>query len=140
MKKLVAIAILLSAISASAQRPYSATYDAGRQVKLQGVVTRIEWVNPSAFVYVDVRDASGIVTNWAIDIGNPLELERDGWKRNAAHVGDAVTIEGSPARGTARQAFAKSVVLARTAKRVFGPATTRRAVAAATPAPRWPDG
>jgi hypothetical protein len=141
MNKLAAtIALLLAAIPAFPHHPYSATYDSGRQVKLQGTVTRIEWTNPNAFFFVDVRDGAGTITNWAIEIGSPLELERDGWKRNALHTGDVVTVEGNPARGAARQAAAKSVILTRTAKRLFSPATTRRAAAAPGPAPRWPDG
>jgi hypothetical protein len=119
------------------QRPFSATYDSSRQVKLQGTVTRIEWVNPNAFVFINVRDTAGMFANWAIEIGNPLELERDGWKRSTLQIGDAVSIEGVPARSEHRQAFAKSVVLSRTGRRVFARPTTRRAAAVS---PRWPDG
>ena len=122
------------------QRTFSATYDSSRQIKLQGTVTRIDWVNPNAFFFIDVKDAAGTITNWAVEIGNPLELERDGWKRSVLHIGDAVTVDGIPARGTTRQASAKSVVLTRTAKRLFAPPITRRAAAAPAPAPRWPDG
>ena len=75
-----------------------------------------------------------------MEIGNPLDLERDGWKRSVVHIGDAVTVDGVPARGATRQASAKSVVLTRTSKRLFAPPITRRAAAAAAPAPRWPDG
>jgi len=134
------VTFLSSAASMFSQRPFSATYDSARQVKLQGVVTRIDWVNPAAFFFIDVRDATGTLVNWAIEIGNPLELERDGWKRSALHVGDTVTIEGIPARSESRQASAKSVVLTRTGKRLFAPPATRRAAASAAPAPRWPDG
>ena len=137
---IVILGVLLAALPASSQRSFSATYDNGRQVKLQGVVTRIEWVNPNAFFFIDVRDASGTTTNWAIEFGNPIELERDGWKRSALHIGDAVTVEGVPARGETKQASAKSVVLTRTGKRLFAPSITRRAAAPAAPAPRWPDG
>jgi hypothetical protein len=119
------------------QRPFSATYDSGRQVKLQGVVTRIDWVTPSAFFFIDVRDATGTVANWAIDIGNPLELERDGWKRNTLRIGETVAVDGVPARSEARQASAKSVT--RTGKRLFGP-PARRAPGLTSPPPRWPDG
>src|SRR5262249_39795469 len=108
------LGILLAVAPVSSQRTFSATYDSGRQLKLQGVVTRIDWVNPNAFFFIDVKDAAGTVANWAVEFGNPLELERDGWKRSALHIGDAVTVEGLPARDPARQAFAKSVVLART--------------------------
>src|SRR5579871_2720114 len=94
----VSLCILLAA-SAWAQLPYSATYDTARQVKLKGPVTQIEWVNPRAFVFLNVTDVTGIVTNWAVEIGNPLELERDGWKRQTLHIGDVVTVDGVPARG-----------------------------------------
>lgn len=136
---IVGLAVLLAAAPVSSQRLSSTTYDSSRQVKLQGVVTRIDWANPHAFFFIDVRDAGGTTTNWAVEFGNPLDLERDGWKRNSLHIGDAVTVEGIPARNESRQTSAKSVVLARTGKALFTPGA-RRATAAAAPAPRWPDG
>jgi hypothetical protein len=128
---------LCVALLSGAQRPFSATYDSSRQVKLQGTVTRIDWVTPDAFFFIDVRDATGTVANWAINIGNPLELERDGWKRSTLRIGETVAVEGIPARSESRQASAKSVT--RTGKRLFGP-PARRAAAPAAPAPRWADG
>ena len=133
------LGILLAVPFLFSQRSFSTTYDSSRQVKLQGLVTRIDWVNPNAFFFVDVKEATGTITNWAVQFGNPLELERNGWKRSSLHIGDAVTVEGTPARGVTRQAYAKSVVLTRTGKRLFTPAAAR-AAAPATPAPRWPDG
>src|SRR5437762_419156 len=135
----IVLTVLLAAIPSFSQQSLSATYDNGRQVKLQGPVTRIDWVNPRAYFFVDVRDAAGTTTNWAVEFGNPLELERDGWKRGALHIGDLVTVEGAPARTESRRAQAKSVVLTRTGKKLFTPAP-RRAAAAPAPAPRWPDG
>jgi len=135
----LAVVAVLSARPMFSQRPFSATYDPGRQVKLQGVVTRIDWSTPNAFFFIDVRDATGTVANWAIDIGNPLELERNGSKRSTLKIGDAVTVDAVPARSEARQASAKSVVLTRTSRRLFAPAP-RRAAAPAAPVPRWPDG
>src|SRR5262245_40946683 len=136
----LAITALFFSAPVLSQRSSSATYDSSRQVKVQGIVTRIDWVTPNAFFFIDVRDATGTVANWAIDIGNPIELERDGWKRSTLRIGDAVAVEGAPARNEARQASAKSVVLTRTGKRLFAPPATRRAAAPAAPAPRWPDG
>lgn len=122
-----------------AQGPASSTYDRERKLKLEGSVTRLEWVNPRAFVFLDVRDAAGTVTNWAVEIGNPLDLEKDGWKGSTLRVGDVVTVEGIPARGQKRQAAATSVVMKTTGRRVFT-AAARRATPAAAPAPRWPNG
>src|SRR5262249_48156516 len=102
---IIAGALLVCGLAAS-QTSFTSTYDSSRTVKLKGAVTRIDWVNPHAFFFIDVRDAAGTVTNWAIEFGNPLDLERDGWKRDTLHIGDVVNIEGNPARGESRQAFA----------------------------------
>jgi hypothetical protein len=137
---LVGAAILSATVPASSQQSFSATYDRSRQVKLQGTVTRIDWVNPHAFLFIDVRDATGTVTNWAVEFGNPLDLERNGWKRNSVRIGDAVTVEGVPTRSATRQAFANSVVLSSTGKRLFTAPTRRAVLSPREPSPRWPDG
>jgi hypothetical protein len=130
--------VLLVAVGAFAQS--SATYDSSRQVKLTGIVTKIEWANPHAFFFVNVKDAAGTVSNWALEFGNPLDLEKDGWTRNSLHIGDTVNVEGIPARVPGRQAFAKSVTLAKTGKRLFAVVPKKPAAAAHEPTPRWPDG
>lgn len=131
---------MLAAAPAFAQNGFSATYDGERRMQLSGPVTRIAWENPHAFVYIDVRDANGIVTNWAVEIGNPLDLEAAGWKSNAVRIGDVVNAEGLLARGQARQIFAKSVTLSGSGAKVFAVSNGKRAAAAAQPTPRWPDG
>ncbi len=123
-----------------AQQSFSSAYDRDRQVRLEGAVTRIDWTNPRAFLFLDVRDSVGLVTNWAVAIGNPLDLEKDGWRASAVRIGDLVAVEGMPARGQRRQAWATSIVLTRTGKRLFVAAKRPVPRAAATPAPRWPDG
>ncbi len=125
---------LLLATPTSAQSAFSATYDSTRQVKLSGPVTRIDWTNPHAFCFINAQD-----TNWAVEIGNPLDLEKDGWKRDSLHIGDVVTVDGIPARGPGRQAFAKSVVLTRTGARLFV-ASNKKRPPSSEPAPRWPEG
>src|SRR5215467_4684309 len=107
----IGLLITLAGEPAMPQRSFSTTYDSGRQIKLQGLVKRIDWVNPNAFFLMDVRDSSGTVTTWAVEFGNPIDLERDGWKSNTIHIGDQVTVDGTAARGEGRQASAKSVVL-----------------------------
>jgi hypothetical protein len=139
LRYVVLIAAVLGATSLSAQRPASATYDSERQIHLEGAVTRIDWVNPRAFVFVDVRDASGVVANWAIDVGNPLELERSQWKRSALRIGDVVSIDAVPTRDANRQALARSVIHKSSGKRLFE-LSPSKPTARKSPAPRWPDG
>jgi hypothetical protein len=123
---------------ALAQAPFSATYDTERRVRLQGIVTRVDWVNPHAFLFIDVRDAAGVVANWAIEFGEPLVLEREGWSRNAVRIGDLIGMEGYPARGPKKQAFATS--LTRGNERLFVPRLAAAPARDVEPTPRWPDG
>ena len=136
----LAVVMLLACAAASvrAQQPHSTTYDTTRRVTLKGPVTRIEWATPHAFLFLDVRDATGVVRPWGVEIGDPIDLERVGWTAHAVHVGDTVIVDGVPARGDARQALARSVAL-KSGKRLFTGAGARRTPAAA-PAPRWPNG
>jgi hypothetical protein len=115
------------------QLPFAATYDGGRTVKLQGSVTRIEWVNPRAYIFIDTKDA-----NWAVEIGNPLQLEASGWTRDRLKPGDAITVEGTPARGQAKVVFGRTVNMAVTGEKLFVIGT--RPAAANGPVPRWPNG
>jgi hypothetical protein len=124
---------------AISQRPFSAAYDNTKQVKLSGAVVKIDWGNPQAFIYIDVRNA-GASTMWAIEIGNPLELEKNGWPRTALKIGDIVAIEGFPARDDKREAFANTVTLTSSGKRLFTAPASTAAASTAAATPRWPDG
>ena len=84
-------------------------------------MTKLDWVNPRAFLFMNVRDAAGSVANWAVEFGNPLDLEKNGWKATSLKIGDVVTVEGILARGEARQASATSIVLKATGRRLFSP-------------------
>jgi hypothetical protein len=82
---------------------------------LQGphpALRRVEWANPHIYVYVDAKDAIGVVTNWGVEMGNPLQLLRLGWTHNDLKVGDVVTIDGWLARDGSKLMNAKSMVLA----------------------------
>ena len=140
MLRLAISGLLLAAAAARGQNGFSAAYDNARQVRLKGAVTRIEWTNPHAFLFIDVQDPAGTIANWAVEIGNPLDLEDAGWKPTVARIGDVVSVDGIPARGDGKQAFAKSVTLARTGAKIFTPSAKKRLAAASSPAPRWPDG
>jgi len=123
-----------------AQNGHSATYDDTRAITLSGPVTEILWTNPHAFVFVNQKDPSGEVINWAVEIGNPLDLEHDGWKSDAVHIGDQLRIDAAPARGQHHQAFARSVVLTRTNAKLFTEPPHKPQSMLRQPAPRWPDG
>ena len=70
---------------------------ATKKLELKGVVTRMEWTNPHAHFFLDVKGADGTVTNWNLELASPSILLRNGWKRDSLKAGDAVTVDGSPA-------------------------------------------
>jgi hypothetical protein len=113
-----AVACLLPT-PAFAHHSFFAEFDANSPVKLTGTVTRIEWQNPHAWFYIDVKDVSGAVTNWGMELGSPNLLIRAGWTRNALKVGDVVTVEASRARDGSSIANAKLVILANTGRKLF---------------------
>ena len=131
----------LSALPLLAHHDLRAEFDDQKPVTLRGIVTRFEWNNPHAFVYLDVRDASGDVTNWAVEWASPLDLRKSGWSRDSLKVGDSVTMEGWSARDGSKLASGRTVVLASGKRLSEAPDTEAVATSGKVkPAPRWPDG
>jgi hypothetical protein len=77
------LGLLAAATAALAHHSFAAEFDANKPVKLTGVVTKVEWANPHMWFYIDVKDDSGKVTNWALEMGGPNALLRLGWKRDS---------------------------------------------------------
>ena len=107
----VACAMAVTATPAIAHHSFAAEFDATKPVQLKGTVTKIEWMNPHAYFYIDVRDASGKVTSWGLEMGSPNGLMRQGWTRNSMKIGDEVVVDGSRAKDGSDIANARSVVL-----------------------------
>jgi len=94
-----------------AHHSFAAEYDEKKPVTLKGVVTKVEWSNPHARFYVDVKDDKGNLTNWNLELASPNVLVRNGWKRNSLQVGDAVEVSGSQAKDGSNMANARAVTL-----------------------------
>ena len=107
----------------SAHHSFAAQYDANSPVTLKGVVTKVEWMNPHARFYLNVKGADGAVTNWNLELASPNYLKRAGWSSTSLKEGDEVTVEGSLARSGANMANAASVTLA-DGQRVFARGAT----------------
>jgi uncharacterized protein DUF6152 len=86
--------LLISASSAMAHHSFAAEYDSNKQVTVKGVVQKVAWVNPHAYVFIDVTDEKGKVTTWAFESLSPNALARQGWTRNSLKAGETVTVEG----------------------------------------------
>jgi hypothetical protein len=109
---LVAGGLMLAALPVLAHHSFAAEYDSAKPITLSGSVTKVEWMNPHARFYVDVKDESGKVTNWEFELGSPNGLMRQGWTRNSMKIGDSVTVDGFLAKDGSKLANARNVKLA----------------------------
>jgi hypothetical protein len=107
------LGVLLASVPAIAHHSFAAEFDSAKPIKLTGSVTKIEWMNPHAYFYIDVKDEkTGQVANWGLEMGSPNGLMRQGWTRNSMKVGDVITVEGSAAKDGSNIGNARSVSLA----------------------------
>ena len=97
------LTLLMSVDQALAHHSFAAEYDRAKPISLTGTVTKVEWMNPHVYFYMDVKDKDGAVKNWAFELGNPAGLYRRGWKKEALKIGGTAVVDGSLAKdGTAR--------------------------------------
>ena len=95
---LVAVGVLLSAAPVLTHHAFSAEFDAKRPIKLQGTVTKMEWINPHAWIHIDVKKADGKVEQWMIEGGTPNTLIRRGFTKNSLQPGTVIVVDGFQAK------------------------------------------
>ena len=115
-----AFCVIAGLSTTQAHHSFAAQFDAANRTTLTGPVTKVEWMNPHIYFYVDVTDeSSGSVTNYAFEMGGPNALIRLGWMRDSLQPGDIVTVEGSLARNGSPLVNASSVILTSSGRRMF---------------------
>ena len=110
-------------VSAQAHHSFRAQYDAAKPIDVTGYVTKIDWMNPHVYFYIDVVDAQGKTESWAFEMGPPHMLEQRGWKRNSMAIGDELEVSGTRARDGSLTANARTVKL-RVTGQVLGAASS----------------
>jgi len=109
----LAVAMLLaSGVWAYAHHPFSAEYDWTKPVTLTGTVSKIDWTNPHATLYIDGKDESGKTKQWTLEMGSPSALTRAGWTRTTLKKGDMVTVDAWLSKTSNDKANVKSLKLA----------------------------
>jgi hypothetical protein len=110
---MLAIAVmLLGAVSASAHHSFAAEFDIDKPLTLKGIVTKVEWVNPHVYLYLDAKDDSGKVTQWALSSLGPAAVRRGGVTRAMLGQGQAVTIQAYHAKDGSNFAFMRKMTFA----------------------------
>ena len=126
MNRTIRIGILFCMLGIScpfavnAHHAFVAQYDADKPAQLNGVVVKIEWLNPHTYFFIDVHDESrGSIETWAVEMGSPVSLMRRGWTRNSMKIGDVITVDGILARDGGPSLNAQSVMLDATGQKLF---------------------
>ena len=108
---MASLALIAFAASAAAHHAFSAEFDQNRPVLLEGALTKADWMNPHAWIYIDVKGADGTVVNWAIEMGPPNALLRRGWKKSSMQIGAIIKVEGFAAKNGKEFANATNITM-----------------------------
>ena len=119
----VAVGLVVSTAPVFAHHSFAAEFDGTKEITLTGVVTKVDWVNPHAWVYVDVKASDGTVVNWGLESGAPNALYRAGWRKDDLKAGDTVTFSAFLAKDGSHTAAARQVTLPDGRKVFAGSAT-----------------
>jgi len=108
---MASLAVLACAATAAAHHAFSAEFDQNKPVLLEGALTKADWMNPHAWIYIDVKGADGTVVNWAIEMGPPNALLRRGWKKSSMQIGAIIKVEVFAAKNGKEFANATNITL-----------------------------
>ena len=114
---LIVAGVLLTGHATRAHHSFAAEFDSQKPITLTGVVTKVEWANPHTWIYFNVKDQAGKVTNWGAEMGPPHLLQRRGWRRDTLKIGEEITVKGSLARDGSKRMNAGAVTLTATGGR-----------------------
>lgn len=130
---MLALALSMAVGSAGAHHAFSAEFDAKQPVEVKGVVTKTKWVNPHSWIYVDVKDKDGAVTNWGFEFGSISALERLGLTRAVVAIGSEITLKGYRSRNGGPFGYTVNATLADGRTFQLGSPQDGAPVAATTP-------
>lgn len=116
---------LLAAVPASPHHAFASEFDVNRPVELTGTVTRMQWTNPHAWIFIDTEDEAGNVQNWSIELVGINDLLRLGWGRDKVKEGDVLSISGFGARNGSHTANAASVTMTETGELLWASVSRR---------------
>src|SRR5579863_8770414 len=121
---LVSTGLLLAAVPAWAHHAFGAEFDIDKPIKLTGTLTKVEWINPHAWLHIDVRNPDGTVTDWMVEGGSPNTLLRHGFTRNTLEVGTVIIVSGYQAKDGTNKANGKDITFEDGRKLLMGSSAT----------------
>src|SRR5437868_5057609 len=107
----VFLVVIFAANTASAHHAFAAEFDAKRPIKLRGTVTKTEWINPHAWIHIDVKKPDGAVDEWMIEAGTPNTLLRRGFTKDSLKAGTEVLVDGYQSKDGSLRANGRDITL-----------------------------
>ena len=105
------VSLLVSVAPAWAHHAFAAEFDSTKPIKLRGVVTKMEWINPHAWIHIDVKNADGTVTGWMVEGGSPNTLLRNGFTKASLPVGTEIVVDGYQAKDATNKMNGRDITL-----------------------------
>ena len=105
----IGLGMILAAVPVWAHHAFVAEFDAKKPVKLRGTVTKMEWINPHAWIHIDVKNADGTVTNWMVEGGTPNTLFRRGFTKDSLSIGTEIVVDGYQAKDGSNRANGRDI-------------------------------
>ena len=118
------ILMLAAGATTAAHHAFSAEFDGTKPVTLKGKVTKMEWINPHAWLHMEVQTPDGKIVSWAVEGGAPNALLRRGWNRSSVPPGTEIVVEGYRAKDGSNRANGRDVTLANGTKLFLGSSGT----------------
>ena len=116
--------VFVAVAPAVAHHAFATEFDFKKPVTFRGYVTKIQWTNPHAWFYVNVKDDTGKVENWGFEMGSPSALHLQGWSPTSLKIGEEVIVEGSMSRDGSKRVNARDVTMVKTGQK-FGAASSQ---------------
>ena len=126
LDSIVGIVLLVVTLSSEAHHSFTAEFAADKPLKMAGIVTKVEWMNPHSWFYIDVKNDDGTVTSWGLELASPNILMRSGWTRTTLKAGDAVVVEGYHSRDGSNIGNARVIVLTATGQSLLAGSSVGR--------------
>jgi len=106
---MIAAILSVASVPTWAHHAFAAEFDAKKPVKLQGKVTKVEWINPHAWIHIDVKNADGTSTEWMIEAGTPNTLFRRGFTKDSLALGTEIVVDGYQAKDASNRANGRDI-------------------------------
>jgi hypothetical protein len=109
---ILGLVVLAIPVSVAAHHAFASVFDANKPLTMRGTVTKMEWINPHAWMHIEVKTSDGKVEQWMVEAGTPMQLFRRGMTKDALPIGSEVVVDGYQAKDGSNRINGRDVTFA----------------------------